>query len=195
MTEQDQEKCEEDKRDLRKVQRFTLCDMRDFGASGMVVGLVDRASFHGDQVLTHAVARQSRQRRVVVHEQTPQIAVTVGRVGVRELEDEVRGTERLSLRQLGLEVELICRIAAHYRHTNAEYRHDRRQPNSRRRHVAMIAILTALISDIHIQQHLAPTRLVLLWHSDLAIRSQSRPEEALTDPAALSSGSVHALIL
>ena len=115
--------------------------MRDFGASGMVVGLVDPASLNGDQVLTHAVARQRRQRLVVVHEQPPQIAVTVARVGGREVEDEVRGTERLSLLQLRLEVELICRIAAHYRHTNAECRHDdRRQPNSRRRrrHVAMI---------------------------------------------------------
>lgn len=146
-----------DKRDLERVQTFTLSDMRDFGASGMVVGLVDPASLNSDQVLTHAVARQSRQRRVVVHEQPPQIAVSGGRVDVRELEDEVRGTERLSLRQLGLEVELICRIAAHYRHTNAEYRHDRRQPNSRRRHVAMISILTAFTSDIHIQQQLTPT--------------------------------------
>jgi hypothetical protein len=151
--------------------------MRDFGASGMVVGLVDPASLNGDQVLTHAVARQSRQRRVVVDEQPPQIAVAVARVGVREVEDEVRGTELCSLLQLGLEVELSCRIAAHYRHTNAEYRHDRRQPNCRRRHLAVISMLTAFTSDI--DSHPTAT------HSDtisnaLALRSrnfrsQSRP--------------------
>ena len=116
---------------------ITLSDVWDFGASGMVVGLVDGAPPNGHQVLRHSVAGQCRQRRICVDEQPTEVAVGIACVRFGELENEICGAECRPLRELRFEVELVGG-ESRARHDDAhaeDYRHD--YTNSWRRHFTL----------------------------------------------------------
>jgi len=88
-------------------EQLAFGEMRDLSGSRMTVGLVDGARPNCHQVLSGAIARQSGQSGVEVHEHGPQVAERRHFRGLLELEDEIVAVECLPLRQLRDEVQVV----------------------------------------------------------------------------------------